>query len=269
MELIKSISIEALIMEHDRIVQYLDQSFEQYQKLKKSCQFCELDYAAIGRNRYSHDSWVQTQNHNQNQTIYLEAAKLRLRAQLWRKLIEESGMKTFMGAKAISEWDEMVIEPKRFKELPEITLDNIKATFEALNRDKGAMFNRAVVDVFKSLSWDYKSNTPHKFGKKIIVGYIYATSRNASRDKINDLEKAFCVLDGVNVKDWRQSAGTEVYNKACGFGGSRPMELEFEYFKVKTFKNGNAHITFKQPGLVDRLNKIIATAYPNALPPIK
>jgi hypothetical protein len=267
MELIKSISIQALIMEHDRVVKYLEESFEQYQKLKKSCQFCEFDYAAIGRSRYSHDSWVQTDI--RNETAYLEAAKLRLKAQLWRKLIDESGMKTFMGAKAITEWDEMVIEPKRFKELPEITLDNIKATFEALNRDKGAMFNRAVVDVFKSLSWDYKSNTPHKFGKKIIVGYIYSTGKHASRDKINDLEKAFCVLDGINVKDWRQGAGMIVYDTACKWGGTKPMELEFDYFRVKTFKNGNAHIIFTKPELVDKLNKIIALAYPNALPPIK
>jgi hypothetical protein len=96
---------------------------------------------------------------------------------------------------------------------------------------------------------------------------MYSTGNNASRDRINDLEKAFCVLDNKPVKDWRQGSGTEVYNKACGFGGTRPMEFEFDYFKVRTFKNGNAHVIFTQPGLVDKLNKIIAVAYPNTLPP--
>jgi hypothetical protein len=265
MEIVRSISIEALIMEHDRVVDYLESSFDQYQQIKNTCQFCELDYAAIGRTRYSHESWVQV--HNQDEQAYLQAAKNRLKAQLWRKLIDESGMKTFMGAKAVTQWEEMVTEPNKFKDLPDITMDNIKATFEALNRDKGAMFNQSVVDVFKSLSWDYKSNRPHKFGKKVIVGYMYSTGNNASRDRINDLEKAFCVLDNKPVKDWRQGSGTEVYNKACGFGGTRPMEFEFDYFKVRTFKNGNAHIIFTQPGLVEKLNKIIAVAYPNTLPP--
>jgi hypothetical protein len=28
------------------------------------------------------------------------------------------------------------------------------------------VFERAVINVFKGLSWDYKSNSPCKFGKK-------------------------------------------------------------------------------------------------------
>jgi hypothetical protein len=265
MELIRSISIQSLVWEHDRIVRFLEQSFTEYQEIKSACKFCELDYVAIGTSRYSHSSWVQT--HQQKYDVYLIDAKLRLRAQMWRKLIDESGMKTFMGAKAISEWDEMVIEPSKFKDLPEITVDNIQATFEALHKDKGTMFNRAVIDVFKALSWDYKSNIPHKFGKKVILGFIYAYGKHASKDKINDLERAFFVLDGRNVPDWRDAAGTQIHDKACKFGGTKPMQFEFDYFNVKTFKNGNAHVVFTQPGLVDQLNKIIATAYPSCLPP--
>lgn len=256
-------------MEHDRIVKFLDDSFNSFQKLRESCQFCEFDYVAIGRSRYSHESWVQVHNNHQSQYVYLEAAKLRLRAAMWRKLIDESGMKTFMGSKQVEEWDDMVLEPKRFKELPEINLDNITATFEALHKDKGTMFNKSVVDVFRGLSWDYKTNIPHKFGKRIIVGYLYSTCKNSARDKINDLEKAFSVLDDKNVPDYRQGSGYVVYDTACKFGGTKAMLLEFDYFTVKTFKNGNGHITFTRPDLVDKLNKIIATAYPNSLPPKK
>lgn len=265
MELIKSISTQALVWEHDRVCDFLDKSFAEYQDVKKACNFCEFDYVAIGTGRYSNSSWVQTTN--QKHGIYLVDAKLRLRAQMWRKLIDESGMKTFMGAKAISEWNEMVIEPHKFKDLPEITMDNIQATFEALHKDKGAMFNRAVVDVFKALSWDYKSNIPHKFGKKVILGYIYAYGKHASKDKINDLERAFFVLDGRNVPDWRDAAGTQIHENACQFGGTKPAQFKFDYFTAKTFKNGNVHIVFTQPGLVDQLNKIIAVAYPGCLPP--
>ncbi|EHE7040988.1 DUF4942 domain-containing protein, partial [Salmonella enterica subsp. enterica serovar Newport] len=36
-------------------------------------------------------------------------------------------------------------------------------------------------------------------------------------------------------------------------------------FKIKYFQKGTAHITFKRPELVDRLNDIIARHYPGVL----
>lgn len=41
----------------------------------------------------------------------------------------------------------------------------------------------------------------------------------------------------------------------------------FDLFEIKGFLNGNAHITFLRPDLVDRMNQILAKHYPNALPP--
>ncbi len=41
---------------------------------------------------------------------------------------------------------------------------------------------------------------------------------------------------------------------------------EDEMFRIKYFKKGSAHITFRKPELVDRLNDIIAKHYPGVLP---
>ncbi|MCR6679429.1 DUF4942 domain-containing protein, partial [Escherichia marmotae] len=40
---------------------------------------------------------------------------------------------------------------------------------------------------------------------------------------------------------------------------------EDEMFSIIYFKKGSAHITFRKPQLVDRLNDIIARHYPEAL----
>jgi hypothetical protein len=37
------------------------------------------------------------------------------------------------------------------------------------------------------------------------------------------------------------------------------------YARVRWFKNGNAHLWFKRPELVDKMNKILAKHYPGAL----
>ncbi|OUK90088.1 hypothetical protein BZL69_25200 [Escherichia coli] len=38
-----------------------------------------------------------------------------------------------------------------------------------------------------------------------------------------------------------------------------------EMFSIRYFKKGSAHITFRKPELVDRLNDIIAKHYPGQL----
>ncbi|QHR44152.1 DUF4942 domain-containing protein [Escherichia coli] len=48
----------------------------------------------------------------------------------------------------------------------------------------------------------------------------------------------------------------------CRAGGNRPDGLN----EPVTFKKGSAHITFRKPELVDRLNEIIAKHYPGVLP---
>ncbi|MER1483991.1 DUF4942 domain-containing protein, partial [Enterobacter hormaechei] len=40
-----------------------------------------------------------------------------------------------------------------------------------------------------------------------------------------------------------------------------------EYFTVRAYKKGSAHITFTRPDLVEKVNDIIARHYPGALPP--
>ncbi|HAV7425549.1 TPA: DUF4942 domain-containing protein, partial [Escherichia coli] len=50
-----------------------------------------------------------------------------------------------------------------------------------------------------------------------------------------------------------------VQGKAC---------YEDEMFSIRYFKKGSAHITFRKPGLVDRLNDIIAKYYPETLSPV-
>ena len=43
--------------------------------------------------------------------------------------------------------------------------------------------------------------------------------------------------------------------------------IEHEYYRLKWFKNGNAHIEFKRADLVATMNAILAKHYPGALPP--
>lgn len=94
---------------------------------------------------------------------------------VWRDLMLKSGMLALMDAQARDEWYKNLHEG----DLPEISEENILATFEHLHHSKGEVFERGVVNVF--------------------------------------------------------------------------------------FQKGSAHITFKRPDLVERMNDIIAKHYPGML----
>lgn len=181
---------------------------------------------------------------------------------IWDRLMSQSGMYTFMSAKQRDEWDRQLSGDS----MPEITLDNVFATFKALNAGKRHTFEQGVIDVFRGLSWNYKTNNPCRMGKKIIVSHVLDRWQRANQngtDRLNDLERAFCILEDKNVPDYRNGAGTRL---EAWFSGSRYGEVwTGEYFTVKVFMNGNGHIVFSRPDLVDSINDLVARHFPAML----
>ncbi|WP_009909948.1 DUF4942 domain-containing protein [Burkholderia thailandensis] len=177
----------------------------------------------------------------------------------WSYLLSESGLRTFMDAQAREQWDRQLADG----DVPELTAANIEATFTQLYGTRGDMFERGVLQCFRRLSWDYRSNQPFKFGKRIIVTYLLSSDSPNHRvtDELDDLIRVFCVLDGKPEPDHRHGA----YVLVSDARQARRTEAENAYFHLRFFKNGNGHLTFKRPDLVEKMNQILAKHYPNAL----
>ncbi|WP_252321633.1 DUF4942 domain-containing protein, partial [Escherichia coli] len=75
---------------------------------------------------------------------------------IWDRLMSETGMYTLMSNKQRQEWDRQVAG----EEMPPITLENVMSTFRHLNASKADTFTQGLIDIFKSLSWAYKTNNP-------------------------------------------------------------------------------------------------------------
>ncbi|EDV2894523.1 DUF4942 domain-containing protein [Salmonella enterica subsp. diarizonae] len=185
---------------------------------------------------------------------------------IWRDLMERSGMLSLMDARAREQWYNSLEKD----DIPAISEANILSTFKQLHLNKGEVFERGVINVFKGLSWDYKSNSPCKFGRKIIVTGLVKYDRwgfglnwGWQRDRLADLERMLMLLDGKPVPDNRADVTRQLDDHIHENRGSNSYEDGM--FKIKYFKKGTAHITFKRPELVDRLNDIIARHYPGML----
>lgn len=186
---------------------------------------------------------------------------------IWRDLMLKSGMLTLMDAEARSQWAKNL----EGGDLPAISEANILSTFEQLHHNKQDVFERGIINVFKGLSWDYKTNNPCYFGKKIIVNNLvkhdrwgYSLNWGWRRDQLTDLERMLYLLDGKTIPDNRHDVSIQFMD----FVRDNPHQQVFEddMFTIRYFQKGSGHITFKRLDLVEKMNDIVAKHYPGALP---
>jgi len=175
----------------------------------------------------------------------------------WSHLLSQTGLRTFMDVEARVDWDKQLGAGT----MPPLTKDMIAGVFATLNEERQTMTERGVVNLFRALSWDHKTNLPQKFGKKVIVKNVlcyhgWVDERTGSQ--LDDMTRAMCVFDGKPEPDHRM----KIWSVASAGAGT----YETEYFFLKVHKKGTAHLTFKRLDLMERLNMILSKHHPNALP---
>jgi hypothetical protein len=186
---------------------------------------------------------------------------------IWQDLMKKSGMLSIMDAQARDQWYRNL----ESKDLPAISEESIYSTFEQLHCDKGEVFERGVINIFKSLSWHYKTNSPCRFGKKVIVTNLvsynqwgFTLNHSYRRDQLADLERMLHLLDGKPLPDNRSDLTTRLYEHIRA-NPQMAKVYEDEYFSIKYFMKGSAHLTFRKPGLVEKMNDIVAKHFPGML----
>src|SRR5262249_1168247 len=154
-------------------------------------------------------------------------------------LFSKSGIRTFMDATARQTWDDAIEK----QDVPALTIENVTATFAAMYGQRREMFERGVVAVFRSLSWDYKTNNPVKCGKRIVLRYIIRSRgwyvSTSGCDKLGDLVRVFRVLDAKPEPDHRASTWRTLHDLRWP---EQQQLADLDYFTIRGFKNGNGHL---------------------------
>lgn len=265
--LVKSISIENLLQQRDAILERVQGAIA---TLKEAQSISEVS-GISDEKRYRNFAYMLQGNDHYRRTDLLDEGALatirgRMDACAWNHLMHESGLRTLMDAKARKEWDDKINEVK----VPELTAENVRATFSNLYGSRQEIFERGVINVFKGLSWDYKTNRPFAFGKRLVLTWLrnkvtggtrYGWPNHGACDRIDDLVRVLHVLDGKPEPDHRQGTYHQLYEEE-----RTQQVIETPYLQIKSFKNGNGHLTFKRLDLVEKMNQILAKHYPAALP---
>lgn len=223
-ELICSTSIE-------RIVTGRDAALSQIEMLIQNLDTISQLTSSIGGDVASH--WAMRQGHSFDCWLVQPVDKAmpvitrNIDHSIWRDLMLKSGMLTLMDSEARSQWTRDLEQG----DLSVISEANILNTFEQLHHNKQEVFERRIINLFRGLSWDYKTNNPCYFDKKIIVNNLvkhdkwgYSLNWGWWRDQLADLERMLFLLDGKTIPDNRH----EVSIRFMDFIRDNPHQQVFE-----------------------------------------
>lgn len=262
-ELILSTSIERVVSGRDAALVQIEQLIQQLDDISRLTSEIgggTAQYWAM-KSGHRYDSWL-TEKADQA----MPAITRNIDRNIWRDLMLKSGMIALMDAQARDQWHKNLEEG----DLPAISEANILSTFEQLHLNKMDVFERGIINVFKGLSWDYKTNRPCSFGQKIIINDLVTHNRwgfslnwGWRRDQLADLERMLFLLDGRLIPNNRGDISTRLMEHVRDNPAKEVYEDEF--FSFRYFQKGIAHLTFKRPELIQKMNDIIAKHYPGML----
>lgn len=262
-ELILSTSIERVVTGRNSALKQIEQLIEQLDAISRLTSEIgggtAQDWAMKPGHRY--DSWL-----TEKADKAMPAVTRNIDSSIWRDLMLKSGMMALMDAQARDQWHKNLEEG----DLPTISEANILSTFEQLHLNKMEVFERGIINIFKGLSWDYKTNSPCSFGKKIIINNLVTHNRwgfslnwGWRRDQLADLERMLFLLDGKSIPDNRGDISIRLMEHIRD--NPAKNAYEDEYFSIRYFQKGTAHLTCKRLELIEMMNDIIAKHYPGVL----
>lgn len=198
-----------------------------------------------------------------DQPASLEAYRRQVDASCWVNLMGLTKMADLMDRKAREDFDKDLAG-----DVPPFTEQNAWSTFERLAGDAPLIWRRGLARTFANLDRRFRSHDGFKIGARVVLTYVFdawGAIHYSSKvpDEIVDIERAFAILDG------EKPAGTSIIallnQSRRSLSGPRQSETESTYFRIRGFKNGNAHLWFTRDDLVEKVNQELAAYYGQVL----
>lgn len=202
-------------------------------------------------------------NDRYNPESAIEAFRKTIDADIWNTLLNRSGLRDLMDMEARKAFNTQLADT-----VPEVSVENLRATMEVLYGDRERMFLRGLANVFGKLDRRFKSHDAFKVGGRIILDRICGFSGGFSRhgggaDLLNDMDRVLRKLVG---KDECPGFLVAQLDRLQGRSyGPKQIFFENDYVKIRIFLNGNAHLYISEPAR-ELVNKALAKYYGDVVP---
>lgn len=215
---------------------------------------------------------------------YFRTAARLIDISCWRHVVERTNLTAMMDRQARDEFEKgLRWVPERFQYkngdcyeltnpdelygMPPFTVENIYATIERFAGEAGMIFRRGIANAFSQLDRRFRSHDGFKVGHRVVLTHAFDgtfgsfTSYGNTAATIRDIERTFLVLDGKAPRDDYAGILGQVAHERRGKYGPHQSEHDGDYFKLRAFKNGNAHLWFTRDDLLVQVNKLLAEYY--------
>lgn len=254
-ELITSTDVERLVTLRKQLIDRAEAATSELLSIQREM---TQYYTHFGFNNSSRDGVEIRSNPMPDITKNIDKA-------MWGYLMEKTQMFSVMDHATKAKFRKDLENP------PALTVESVAATFAELLNSRDDIFEQGIINLFKNLSWDYKTNQPQKFGKRIVKTFFcrpnyskgMAVNYGRASDELVDLER---IMLSIDKKPQPEHSKTLPYRIDSYSQQTGEKSYQDDYVSVKMFKNQNMHIEFKRPDIIEQMNFVIARNYPGALP---
>ncbi|MGM5009991.1 DUF4942 domain-containing protein [Rhizobium sp. 969_B3_N1_2] len=186
---------------------------------------------------------------------------------VWDSVIHSTELNHLMDKKAKDD-----LRQQLMTDAPEFTEENAYATIEHFAAEAGMIFRRGIAEMFSNLDRRFRSHSGWKLGGRVILNNMFGVDgwwnyHRDHRSTLQDIERTFLILDGRKpVADYAGIVGELDNARRLDGRGARQTEVHSEFYTVRIFKNGNAHLWFKRDDLVAKANRMIGEYYGEVIP---
>ena len=180
-----------------------------------------------------------------------------LRHDVWHLLLSMTDARSFMSDARYRG----IVQQIDDGSAPDITEENISGWLMQIVTSMDALLLESMTEVFEWLRprrSKYKHNSEFEIPVSVVLsGWVECYSSGAfdlnyrEAQRIQALDNVFHLLDGRGVAKCPDDLGTRMRTV---MRDSRDQELTTPYFRVKWFRNGNAHVWFLRPDLLAQFN---------------
>ncbi|WP_228303695.1 DUF4942 domain-containing protein [Klebsiella aerogenes] len=185
-----------------------------------------------------------------------------LNAAYWQQALLLTDVLDVMPAQRREEWNEQI----RLMETPEFEEESVRATLVEMLNSRTRFFGERVDGVFKALSGEHVTNRPEGFGKRMILSGVFDQWGHTNYRMVNyvhDLRQIIAKFMGRTEPAYQL---TDRALKAARETSGEWMSLDGGELRVRAYLKGTAHFEV-HPEIAWRLNCILASLYPAAIPP--
>ena len=243
----------ALLTTHKRIAASIDavDAFMQSADLQSALGYylkaCREDQGRIGL--------------NVSGLMQKDKAMAALHSDYWDKALRLTDVLECMPQVRRDEWYELI----RRHETPPFEDEAVYLTLQELLNSREKFLAERVEGIFRALSGEHVTNSPAAFGKRMILYVMtsYGTTNYTNEGHISDLRKIIARFMGRD-----EPTGFGMTTRVIQAGMAQTGEwlsIDGGAMRIRCYKKGTAHLEI-HPDMAWRLNAILATLYPTAIP---